>query len=330
MMSGSDSDVVLDVRDLHTEIRTASGIVRPVSGVSFTLERGEVLGIVGESGSGKSMTALSIMRLLPGRHVKITGGQIVVGGRDLVALSDREMREVRGSKVAMVLQEPLTSLDPVYSIGDQLAEPLRIHRKLRGEGLKQRIIDGLRAVHIPDPQARVGNYPHQMSGGMRQRVVTAMALSCQPDVLIADEPTTALDVTIQAQVVRLFEEVRDQGTVGTLLITHDFGIVAQLCRRVAVMYAGRIVEMGPVEEIFDAPRHPYTRALVKSLPVMGEKIDRLPSISGHPPDLAALPPGCPFADRCPNVTDQCREEAPPVEGTDAHWYRCWNPETTGD
>jgi oligopeptide/dipeptide ABC transporter ATP-binding protein len=316
---------VLRVRDLRTEINTREGVVTPVDGVSFELHRGEILGIVGESGSGKSMTCLSIMRLLPGRHVRITDGEIWLGDTDLTHLSDRQMREIRGSRIAMILQEPLTSLDPVYTIGEQLAEPIRQHQHASRGKVREIALNALRAVHIPAPEARLRSYPHQMSGGMRQRVVTAMALSCEPDVLIADEPTTALDVTIQAQVLRLFDEIRRGGRVGMLLITHDFGIVAQVCQRVAVMYAGRVVETGPVEEIFDNPKHPYTAALIASVPKLGPDVSRLVAIEGQPPSLAERPAGCPFAPRGPRVLDRCREEDPPEEGPAGHRYRCWNP-----
>lgn len=325
----AQGEVVLQVEDLVTEISTRDGRFYPVNGVSFELRRGEILGIVGESGSGKSMTCLSIMRLLPGRHVTVRGGKAILNGQDLVALSDREMRAIRGSRIAMVLQEPLTSLDPVYTIGEQLAEPIRQHKKPPRRMVMELARKALQAVHIPAPEERLRAYPHQMSGGMRQRVVTAMALSCEPDVLIADEPTTALDVTIQAQILRLFEEIRREGRVGMLLITHDFGIVAQICQRVAVMYAGRIVEMGSVHAIFDAPRHPYTSALIKSVPTINPQTSRLTTIEGQPPNLQEATTGCAFAPRCPRAVERCLEAEPPETKLAEHSYRCWNPENPG-
>jgi oligopeptide/dipeptide ABC transporter ATP-binding protein len=320
------AEPILSVKNLRVEISTKDGPLYPVNDVSFEVRRGEILGVVGESGSGKSMTCLAIMRLLPGRNINIVEGDIELGETNLTRLSDRAMRAIRGSRIAMILQEPMTSLDPVFSIGDQLSEPVRRHQRVTRSKAIQVVLDALRSVHIPAPELRVRDYPHQMSGGMRQRVVAAMALSCQPDVLIADEPTTALDVTIQAQMLRLLEEIRLNSDAGIILITHDFGIVAQVCQRVAVMYAGRIVETGSVTEIFDNPKHPYTAALIASVPQLGMEKDRLTSIEGSPPNLQSLGTGCPFAPRCANVQARCREEYPPeTRYSPDHSASCWNP-----
>ncbi|MGH7391964.1 MAG: ABC transporter ATP-binding protein [Candidatus Rokuibacteriota bacterium] len=316
---------LLEVRDLRTWFYTRRGVVKAVDGVSFTVREGETLGLVGESGCGKSMTALSVLRLVPRPAGRIVGGEVLLDGEDLLAMSEREMRRIRGRRVSMILQDPMSSLNPVFSIGDQVAEALRIHQRLAGAGLWASARDMLRRVRIPSPDLRLRNYPHQLSGGMRQRVVGAIALSCRPRVLIADEPTTSLDVTIQAQYLRLLKELQQEMGLGLVFITHDFGIVARMCDRVAVMYAGRVVETAGVREIFNHPRHPYTRALLASVPPLESRVERLASIDGQPPPLHDLPPGCPFVPRCAHARSVCREEYPPavaVEG-DGHRAACW-------
>ncbi|MGH7311538.1 MAG: ABC transporter ATP-binding protein [Candidatus Rokuibacteriota bacterium] len=317
---------LLEVRDLRTWFFTRWGVVKAVDGVSFTVREGETLGIVGESGCGKSMTALSILRLVPRPAGRIVGGEVLLEGEDLLGKSEREMRRIRGSRVSMILQDPMSSLNPVFTIGDQVAEALRIHQRLDGPGLWATARDMLRRVRIPSPELRLRAYPHQLSGGMRQRVVGAIALSCRPRVLIADEPTTSLDVTIQAQYLRLLKELQQEMRLALVFITHDFGIVAKVCDRVAVMYAGRIVETAEVREIFNRPRHPYTQALLASVPPLESRVERLASIEGQPPPLHALPPGCPFVPRCSHARAVCRQEYPPaveVGNGDGHRAACW-------
>jgi peptide/nickel transport system ATP-binding protein len=306
---------LLQVKDLRTHFPTRSGLVRAVDGVSFQLERGELLGLVGESGCGKSMTALSVMRLIspPG---KIVGGEILFEGKDLLKLSDAEMRQMRGDDIAMIFQDPMTSLNPVYRVGEQIAEALRLHRKLSRKDARQATIDAMREVAIPDPARRVDDYPHQLSGGMRQRVMIAMALACNPKLLIADEPTTALDVTIQAQILELLDDLRKQRELAVLLITHDLGVVAEVADRVAVMYTGRIVEQSPVDELFARPKHPYTEGLLHSVPKLTSehviKKERLDTIEGVVPRPTDLPPGCHFAPRCRHRMPRCTEEDIPL------------------
>ncbi len=315
---------LLDVRDLRTYFFTRWGVVKAVDGVSFSLAQGETLGIVGESGCGKSVTALSILQLVPRPAGQIVGGQIFLEGEDLLTKSANEMREIRGSRISMILQDPMSSLNPVFSIGEQIAEALRIHQRLEGRGLWEQTKEMLRRVKIPSPELRLRAYPHQLSGGMRQRVVGAIALSCQPGVLIADEPTTSLDVTIQAQYLRLLKALQEDMGLALIFITHDFGIVAKMCDRVAVMYAGRIVESAGVRELFNGPRHPYTVALLDSVPRLDKPVERLASIEGQPPPLDALPDGCPFAPRCAHARDVCRVEYPPeVLVTPDHRASCW-------
>jgi len=306
---------LLEVNDLRTHFPTRAGLVRAVEGVSFYLDRGELLGLVGESGCGKSMTALSVMRLVapPG---KIVSGEILFDGKDLLKLSDAEMRQMRGDDIAMIFQDPMTSLNPVYTVGEQIAEALRLHRKLSRKEARQATIEAMREVAIPDPARRVNDYPHQLSGGMRQRVMIAMALACNPKLLIADEPTTALDVTIQAQILELLDDLRKQRDLAVLLITHDLGVVAEVADRVAVMYTGRIVEESPVEELFARPKHPYTEGLLRSVPKLtGEDVikkERLETIEGVVPSPTDLPPGCHFAPRCPHRMPRCTEEDIPL------------------
>ena len=324
MSQNMTSERLLDVQNLQTHFFTRRGVVKAVDGVSFRLNQGETLGLVGESGSGKSITCLSILRLVPQPAGRIVGGKVVFDGEDLLAKTENEMRKIRGKRISMILQDPMTSLNPVFTIGDQVSEPLRIHRRLSGQSLWDMVKEMLRLVRIPAPEVRMREYPHQMSGGMRQRIVGAMVLSSQPGLLIADEPTTSLDVTIQAQVLDLLKDIQQQFNVAMILVTHDVGIVANYCDRVAVMYAGRIVESAPVRDIFSNPSHPYTRALLNSLPNMELNVDRLDSIEGQPPELHALPPGCPFAVRCSEAMDICREEYPPsTVVSDGHHMSCW-------
>ena len=316
---------LLELRNLSTHYVSARGarVVRAVDEVSLTLEAGSTLGIVGESGSGKSTLALTILRLLP-PAAHITGGEILFEGEDLRAKSDVEMRRIRGRRIAMILQDPMASLNPLFTIGDQVAEPVRVHEGTGRAGAWSRAKELLKAVRISAPESRVGEYPHQMSGGMRQRIVGAIAISCSPRLLIADEPTTSLDLTIQAQYLNLLRDLQRQYELALIFITHNLGIVAKMCDQVAVMYAGRLVEWGPVTRIFDAPAHPYTQALLGSIPRMGDGRERLTAIEGQPPDLAAPPSGCAFHPRCPQVMDQCREQAPPETVlAPRHTTRCW-------
>jgi oligopeptide/dipeptide ABC transporter ATP-binding protein len=302
---------LLEVNDLHTHFPTRAGLVRAVDGVTFYLDRGELLGLVGESGCGKSMTALSIMRLIapPG---KIARGEVLFADRNLLNLSNAAMREVRGNDIAMIFQDPMTSLNPVFTVGEQIAEALRLHRKLSRKAARAAAIEAMREVSIPDPALRADDYPHQLSGGMRQRVMIAMALACDPRVLIADEPTTALDVTIQAQVLELLNNLRRTRDLAVLLITHDLGVVAEVADRVAVMYTGKIVEASPVNELFARPKHPYTEGLLRSVPKLTAqdvaKAERLQTIEGTVPKATALPPGCHFEPRCPYRMPRCKTE----------------------
>src|SRR6188474_986609 len=306
---------LLEVRNLQTQFPTRSGLVRAVDGVSFHLDRGELLGLVGESGCGKSITALSVMRLVaaPGR---IVNGEILFDGRDLLKLNDAEMREMRGDDIAMIFQDPMTSLNPVFTVGEQIAEALRLHRKVSRKQAREATIEAMREVSIPDPARRVDDYPHQLSGGMRQRVMIAMALACNPKLLIADEPTTALDVTIQAQILELLDDLRKQRELAVLLITHDLGVVAEVADRVAVMYTGKIVEESPVDELFARPKHPYTEGLLRSVPKLTSehvaKKERLETIEGVVPNPTELPPGCHFAPRCQYRMPRCEEGEIPL------------------
>jgi oligopeptide/dipeptide ABC transporter ATP-binding protein len=318
---------VLEVKDLHAYLHTRWGVVRAVDGVSFVLREGETLGLVGESGCGKTMTGLSVLRLLPEPAGRIVSGQVLLEGEDLVAKTESQMQHVRGKRVSMILQDPQTSLNPVFSIGMQVIEAIRMHVAAARQALVRLAEEALRRVRVAAPEQRMRAFPHQMSGGMKQRVVGAIAVAGEPRVLIADEPTTALDVTIQLQYLTLLKELQARTRLALLFITHDFGIVARLCDRVAVMYAGRIVETGPTRELFRAPRHPYTQALMASVPRMEARVERLPSIEGQPPPLHALPAGCRFAARCAHADDRCREEYPPVFAVGpAHSAACWRAE----
>jgi oligopeptide/dipeptide ABC transporter ATP-binding protein len=314
---------VIDVRDLRTHIVTRWGTIKAVDGASFALGAGETLGLVGESGSGKSMTCLSIVRLVPRPAARVIGGEVLLDGEDLLRKSDAEMQQIRGRKVAMILQDPMSSLNPVFSIGMQLREPLTMYHGLRGSAAAARAVELLAAVRIPSPAARLRAFPHQLSGGMRQRVVGAMAIAGPPRLLIADEPTTSLDLTIQAQYLGLLKELQQRHRFAMIFVTHNLGIVARTCDRVAVMYAGRIVETGPVRRIFTEPAHPYTRALLESIPRFGARRARLTAIAGQPPDLATLGAGCAFAPRCPAAFDRCVQAPPETDVAPGHATRCW-------
>jgi len=318
---------VIDVRNLKTHLVTRWGTIRAVDGVSFTVGEGETLGLVGESGSGKSMTCLSIVRLVPRPAARILGGQVLLDGDDLLSRSESEMQRVRGRKVAMILQDPMSSLNPVFSVGMQMREPVAAYHGLRGRALSERAASLLASVRIPSPEERLRAFPHQLSGGMRQRVVGAMAIAAPPRLLIADEPTTSLDLTIQAQYLTLLKDLQARHRLAMIFVTHNLGIVARMCDRVAVMYAGRIVEQGPLRAIFTAPAHPYTRALLASVPRLGARAERLTTIEGQPPDLARLGAGCAFAARCGHAMDRCRVETPPETALQAlphgHTTRCW-------
>lgn len=316
---------VLELKQLQTYFFSAQGtrVVKAVDGVSFTLNAGETLGIVGESGSGKTVTSMSILRLLP-PAARIVGGEIWFQGENLLTKSEREMRDLRGSQLTMILQDPMMSLNPLFTIGEQIAEPLRVHRQMRGTALLERIKDLLRNVRIPSPEVRLREYPHQMSGGMRQRIVGAIGISCEPRLLIADEPTTSLDVTIQAQYLNLLKEIQREKRLAMIFITHNIGIIAKMCDNVGVMYAGKLVERAPIRTIFNAPAHPYTEALLHAVPSLTERTHRLWSIEGQPPDLANPPAGCPFNPRCPKAEDRCRREVPPeFQVGENHYTRCW-------
>ena len=323
-MSVDTSNVILEVEDLHTYFFNRGSTVKAVDGVSFFLREGETLGIVGESGCGKTMTALSLLRLVPQPAGKIVSGEIRLNGDDILQKSEDEMRQIRGRQISMILQDPQTSLNPVFTIGNQLMEALGMARREGRKNMVGRAVDALRNVNVAAPERRLEDFPHQMSGGMKQRVVGAIALSCEPGVIIADEPTTALDVTIQLQYLRLLKEIQAETGLAIIFITHDFGVVARMCDRVAVMYAGRVVENGPVREIFNEPSHPYTRALIDSVPKLEERTERLYSIEGQPPLLSNLPEGCRFADRCEFVRDRCLAEYP-VSFTvkEGHTADCW-------
>jgi oligopeptide transport system ATP-binding protein len=316
---------LLEVKDLKTQFHTREGLVYAVNGISYQLDQGETLGIVGESGCGKSVGVLSLLRLIPEPPGKIADGQALFQGRDLLKMSPEEIRHVRGAQIAMVFQDPMTSLNPVLTIGRQLTEALELHMDMDKQQARDRAAELLGMVGIPQPADRLNDYPHQFSGGMRQRVMIAMALSCTPQLLIADEPTTALDVTIQAQIIELVKRLRDELGMAIIWITHDLGIVAGLAKRVIVMYAGFIIEEAQVKDLYSDPRHPYTLGLLGSLPRVDEtQHRRLVSIEGLPPDLLGLPPGCPFAARCVYRMDRCDKENPPLEPVSpGHWKACW-------
>jgi len=319
------AEPLLVVENLQTWLDTGWGVAKAVDGVSFTIGAGETFGLVGESGCGKTMTALSILQLVPKPAGRIVGGSIRFEGQNLLEKSPAEMRKVRGESISMILQDPITALNPVFTIGNQLMEGIAIHQHLRGRPLWERGVQLLDQVRIASPEHRMGNYPHELSGGMRQRVVGAISISCQPKLIIADEATTALDTTVQAQYLELLKDIQRERGLSILFITHDFGIVAVMCDRVGVMYAGKMVETATTREIFDAPQHPYTEALLRSIPVKDRKIERLIPIEGHPPALYDLPTGCSFHPRCTlNKDERCTRETPPLrESRDHHWVACW-------
>jgi peptide/nickel transport system ATP-binding protein len=316
---------VLEIRDLVTEFRTESGTVRAVDGVSFEIPARGTLGLVGESGCGKSVTALSIMRLVASPPGTIAGGTIRYAGKELLALPLDEMRAIRGNRIAMIFQEPMTSLNPVYTVGDQVGEAVRLHQKKSKAEAREIALEMFRLVGIPSPTERIDAFPHQLSGGMRQRVMIAMALACKPDLLIADEPTTALDVTIQAQILDLLKSLQRELGMSILLITHDLGVVAETCDEVVVMYAGRVVERAETRALFASPRHHYTAGLLRSVPSYGTDQDRLTEIKGMVPSLTELPAGCKFVDRCPAAQEKCRAEEPALVQLGASLVRCHFP-----
>ena len=318
---------VLEIRDLATYFFLRRGVVKAVDGVSLNLRRGEILGLVGESGCGKSVTALSIMRLLPKSSARTVRGEVRLGGENILTRSQRDMREIRGRRISMILQDPQTSLNPVFSVGEQLREAIFRRTRRRKPEIMKEAVELLRRVEIPAPDQRISQFPHQMSGGMKQRIVGAIAMSGRPEVLIADEPTTALDATIQLQYLKLLKHLQSETDMAILFITHDFGVVATMCNRVAVMYAGRIVECGPVAQILKHPSHPYTQALIASVPAISDATGRLPTIDGQPPSLMNLPPGCRFAPRCAHADARCRSIYPSTFTTAVdHTADCWRLE----
>ena len=318
---------ILEVKDLRTYFFTRHGLVKAVDGVSFCVDEGETLGIVGESGCGKSITCLSILRLVPGPAGRIVNGQILMNGDDLLLKSKEEMRQIRGKRISMILQDPMTSLNPVFTIGYQVGLPIALHQRLDKKSALEKVKEMLYSVRIPSPEVRVGEYPHHMSGGMRQRAVSGIALSCEPRLLIADEPTTSLDATIQIQFLRLLRQLQQETGLSLIFITHDFGIVAQICDRVAVMYAGKIVETADVRDLFNHPAHPYTRALLSAVPVPDpdkEKSRKRVMLEGEPPSPINPPSGCPFHPRCPIGEDRCYIEGITfIEASEGHLVRCW-------
>ncbi|MBF2052884.1 MAG: ABC transporter ATP-binding protein [Candidatus Sericytochromatia bacterium] len=316
-------DVLLRVKDLATHFKTEEGIVKAVDGVDFEVRRGEVLGVVGESGCGKSMTSMSILRLVPKPQGQIVRGELMFDGQDLLKLSEDEMRKIRGNSISLISQDPMTSLNPVLTVGEQIMEAIQLHQGLDKQAAKNKAIEMLRKVGIPSPEERVDQYPHQFSGGMRQRAIIAMALSCEPKLLIADEPTTALDVTIQAQILDLMREIKEKENAGIIFITHDMGVVAEMCDFVCVMYAGKVVEAADVFTLFKTPAHPYTEGLLKSIPRLDDVKERLDPIDGQPPSLSKLPPGCSFAARCPEAQDICRKQEPELKQVGVNQFaRC--------
>ena len=319
------AEPLLEVKDLKVSFRTEDGVVRAVDGVSFTVDQGEVLGIVGESGSGKSVTMMSVLRLISDPNMRVEG-EVIYKGRDLMKLGKDEMQEVRGGEIAMIFQDPMTSLNPVYRVGDQIIEAIVTHQTLDKPAAKKRAVELLRQVGIPHAEARVDDFPHQFSGGMRQRAMIAMALANNPDILIADEPTTALDVTIQAQIIELIDKLKDEFNSAVVLITHDLGVVAEIANEIIVMYAGRVVERAPKRQLFYDPQMPYTWGLLGSIPRLDRpRQERLHSIKGMPPSLIHVPEGCKFRPRCPHAFDKCMEEPELVNRVEEHGHldRCW-------
>lgn len=309
-------DHVLQVENLVTAFHSSGKVVRAVDNCSFSVSKGKTLGIVGESGSGKSVTSLSVMRLIPNPPGKIVSGKILFQGQDILQLPEEHMRMIRGNQISMIFQEPMTSLNPVYTVGNQISEVFMLHKNATRKQARELSIEMLKQVRIPSAEKRVDDYPHQLSGGMRQRVMIAMALACRPQLLIADEPTTALDVTIQSQILALMNQLQEENQMGIVLITHDFGVVAQTCDDVAVMYAGRIVEKASSKDIFSNPKHPYTQSLLNAIPRLGEKKAKLETIPGMVPPLHQLPIGCRFQDRCPLASSECKQNEPPLQEKD--------------
>jgi len=315
---------LLEVRELCVTFHLLEGVIPAVAGVNLTLDQGEVLGVVGESACGKSVTAKSILRIIPSPPGSIDSGRVFFEGRDLLELSEERMQEIRGEKISMIFQEPMTSLNPAFTVGDQIAEVFRFHRRLSKSEAWAKAVEGLRRVEIPDPEKRAKSYPHELSGGMRQRAMIAIALACRPRILIADEPTTALDVTIQAQILKLISELQKEIGMSVMLITHNLGVIASMARRVVVMYAGRVVEEGPVEIIFNGYHHPYTRGLLQSVPRLDLPQQDLREIQGTVPRLNDLPEGCTFSNRCDFVMDICRKQEPEFRPVaESHFSRCW-------
>ena len=325
----SEKEILLDVRDLCTVFQVGKRkTVTAVNGISFQVGAGEILGLVGESGCGKSVTSLSVMQLLKNTSGRVVSGQILLKGKDLLHCSEKEMRAVRGKEISMIFQEPMSSLNPAMRIEAQMVEAIRLHTDMDKKAARDHALTMMRKVGIANPETTIRSYPHQLSGGMCQRVMIAMAMSCDPTVLIADEPTTALDVTIQAQILQLMRQIRDNNNTGILLITHDLGVVAEMCSRVIVMYAGRIVEEAPVQELFATPKHPYTQGLIASVPKLGSGVTSLPSIPGSVPDLSMMPAGCKFAPRCSKACDRCHQTEPPLFTLkDGRQSRCWLAES---
>ena len=326
MVESGAQDKLLSVENLQTHFLTKQGVVRAVDGIDFSLERGEIVGLVGESGCGKSMTSLSLLRLVPQPAGRIVGGRILLNGEDLLSKSEEEMRQIRGNRISMIVQDAMVSLNQLLKVGYQIGEAPRYHDKVTGS-LREMCIDLLRKVRVPSPEQRIRDYPFQFSGGMCQRVLIATGIACDPELLIADEPTTALDVTIQAQILRLLQRVQAEFDTAVILITHDLAIVAQICRRVMVMYAGRIVEKADIRTFFRRPAHPYSQGLIQSVPVLRKRVERLYTIEGQPPSLFDLPPGCRFAARCDRALPVCRESYPPEFHLEpGHMVSCWRYE----
>lgn len=314
---------LLEVKNLEASIKTKTGAIHAIEDISFSMEKGEILGVVGESGCGKSMTALSILRLLPIPPIEISGGQILYDGQDLLKMNKASIRSIRGNRISMIFQEPMTSLNPVYTVGNQIIEAIHFHRKVSRKVCWEQAVKMLKMVGIPAPEQRMKEYPHQLSGGMRQRVMIAMALSCQPELLIADEPTTALDVTIQAQILDELKRLQKQTGTAIMLITHDLGVVADMAQKVLVMYAGKVVEYADTIDIFSRPLHPYTEGLLKSIPRLNQSVEKLHVIDGMVPSLSQMPKGCRFCPRCEYATKYCQEYEPPMLVCDNRKVRCW-------
>ena len=316
--------MLLDIQNLKTHFFVRGQVAKAVDDVSFSVRSGQTIGLVGESGCGKSVTAHSIIQLIPEPPGKIVGGKILFDGTDLLDLSERQMRRIRGNRISMIFQEPMTSLNPVFTVGEQVGEVIRLHQHFSRKETLRRVVEIFQLVGIPAPQKRLSDYPHQMSGGMRQRVMIAMALACNPKLMIADEPTTALDVTIQAQILDLMNKLKDETGAAILFITHDLGVIAEMAQHVVVMYAGKMMEYAAVTDLFDNPRHPYTVGLMTSVPALGKGKERLATIPGVVPSLFNIPEGCPYYDRCPDVRGECKEKLPAMTKVgEGHWVRCW-------